>query len=506
MTRWPALIYFGLWASSAASDAPLSAIEWLSETVVEPEGVLQGSEAPVTAGVETPSVSVAALTPENARTVGIARPESKGLPPNLWRGSDTQSLITLINAQPTNSVPSLQRLLHDLLVLEAQAPLAQEDAEAFLIARLDKLLDLGAIDQAQRLIEVSDSNSSQIFRRAFDIALLTGTEDLMCDQLRRTPDIAPTFPARIFCLARGGDWTAAALTLETAEALGLISDEDDILFARFLEPELNDGADPLPPPSAVTPLIFRVREAIGEYVPTQGLPIAFAHADLRSTVGWKAQLEAAERLTANGSMSPEDFATIYMQRQPAASGGVWDRVAPFQRLTRAIEAGDISGIERALPPTWEAMQAAGTEAAFSALYADTLKTTDLNAEGQQIADLMALMTRTPGESVETRSNAPQIAFLQSLTTGRPRTLSDDPLEVAIRAAFFARGLPSDFRTLRRASQQGEALLKAIKYFAEGLEGDRQRLTQSLQALRALGYEDIAISAAIEAMIQNERPS
>ena len=80
--------------------------------------------------------------------------------------------------------------------------------------------------------------------------------------LRATPDLAPTFPARIFCLARAGDWNAAALTLRTAQALGYVTPEEDALLQRFLEPELDDG-ETLPPPDKPTPLVWRMFEAIG---------------------------------------------------------------------------------------------------------------------------------------------------------------------------------------------------------------------------------------------------
>ncbi len=72
-------------------------------------------------------------------------------------------------------------------------------------------------------------DDAEVFRRRFDAALLLGTEDQACRTLLNTPELAPTYPTRIFCLAREGDWDTAAVTLETARALGVISDADDAL-------------------------------------------------------------------------------------------------------------------------------------------------------------------------------------------------------------------------------------------------------------------------------------
>jgi hypothetical protein len=57
------------------------------------------------------------------------------------------------------------------------------------------------------------------------VTLLTGTEHDACAILRSQPALAPTLPARVFCLARNGDWNAAVLTLNTARALGDVTPE-----------------------------------------------------------------------------------------------------------------------------------------------------------------------------------------------------------------------------------------------------------------------------------------
>ncbi|MES2541924.1 MAG: hypothetical protein V4583_15285, partial [Pseudomonadota bacterium] len=98
----------------------------------------------------------------------------------------------------------------------------------------------------------------------------------------------------------------------------------------FLDPDLFEG-EPVPPaPSPVTPLDWMIYAAIGEPLPTEGLPIAFSYAELSPRVGWKSQIEAAERLTRAGTIPPNVILGLYTEREPAASGGVWDRVATFQ--------------------------------------------------------------------------------------------------------------------------------------------------------------------------------
>jgi hypothetical protein len=317
----------------AAGDAPLSAIPWLSDSV---------AAAPPAGD----PITVRRL-PQPARAVGAIAPADAGIPADLWAGSSAGDLVRLLDAMPTAMPPGPADLLARLLAV--RAPVADPDGE-FLRARLDMLMAMGRLDVARDVIADAGTLDDALFRRAFDIALLTGTEDAACRQFEGRPDLSPTYPARVFCLARLGDWQAAALTLETAEALGALSAEESDLLGRFLE----DGeGELLPPPrrrGTVTPLAFRLFEAIGEALSTRGLPLAFAHADLRPQNGWKTRLEAAERLFRAGAIPSADLLAIYRENAPAASGGVWDRAA-------AVQAWD-----DATPETRETLRAAAQDA------------------------------------------------------------------------------------------------------------------------------------------------
>jgi len=308
-----------LLAQSGDEDAPLSAIDWLSDTVRLPAetAVTDGppgpgtratrippeDEAPVTQGAGIPDVTVLPLGRSSPDRIGLLPTSVTGLPRDLWSGSDVAVLEPLMRAEPVDTLPALRQLLTMVLLAEAEPPLNAGPDGALFLARVDKLLDFGTLDPAQSLLEAADPDTPELFRRWFDVSLLTGTEDAACEVLQSRPTIAPTPSARIFCLARSGDWSTAALTLNTARVLGDIDPETAQLMERFLDPELFEGEAALPPPSRPSPLDFRLREAIGEGLNTTALPRAFAHADLRGTVGWKSQLEAAERLARTGAIS-----------------------------------------------------------------------------------------------------------------------------------------------------------------------------------------------------------
>lgn len=490
----------------ARAEAPLSAIDWLSDSVSEPAAPAQPDGGDVVQGAAPEEISVTALSGPRLDAVGLLPPAVTGLPADTWGDSDTGELVRLIQAKRAPRLPATAGLLYTLLLAELDPPKGSETDGRLLLARLDTLLALGALDQAQALLERAGPTDPALFRRWFDVSLLTGHEDRACAAMRATPDIAPTFPARIFCLARGGDWNAALLTLDTAKALGYVTEEEDALLIRFLDPELFEGEPPLPVPAHPSPLVFRMFEAIGEALPTTTLPLAFAQSDLRFTAGWKARIEAAERLARSGAIDENRLLGIYTERMPAASGGVWDRVEAVQAFDVALLSGDAGAVARALPPAWAAMREAGLEVPFATLYGERLARLPLTDAARALGFRIALL----GDSYEAvaaghEPATPQEAFIAGLARGDVAGLEPPtPAAAALAAAFQGPDPGPQLGALLDGGRLGEALLHAIALIDTGAVGDLEDLTAGVALLRAVGLEDVARRAALQIVILEPR--
>lgn len=507
-TRAPLALVLMLAALPARADAPLSAIDWLSQSIATPAAEPAVPEPEVSPGALPSDVTVSVLGGPSPDSAGVLAPQVTGLPRDLWGLGRTDEIAALIRAERIDALPALRDLILRVLLAEAEAPADAGGRGILLLARIDKLLEMGALDQVAALIEAAQSDDAQVFRRAFDVAMLTGTEDTACARLRDAPDLAPTFPARIFCLARSGDWNAAALSLRTGQALGQISEVEDALLSRFLDPDLYEGEPPLTPPQPVTPLAWRMLEAVGEGLPTLGLPLAFSHAELRDTAGWKAQVEAAERLSRAGVVSPNLLLGIYTARLPAASGGVWDRVDAFQRFDTALATGDAAQVAARLPLVWSRLSAAELEVPFAALFGEALIGLDLPPEAAALAFRVALLSpayeraavaRVPADATE--------AFLAGLARGDLAGLTPpDSLARAIAPAFADPPPPPapDLAALAEERRTGEAILLAIDRIGRGVQGDMRGVTEGLALLRRLGLEDAARRTALELMLLERR--
>lgn len=503
------LVLAGLIGQSGPAGAqdPLSAIDWLSQSVAVPAA--QPGSAPfepaITAGAAHEDIAVTVLDGPSPDATGLLAPQVTGLPQALWGLGRTEEIVALIRSERVETLPALQALLNTMMLAEAAPPADSGGRGDLLLARIDELLDVGALEQAAALLDVAGSAEPELFRRRFDVALLTGTEDRACVQMRENPQLAPTFPARIFCLARSGDWNAAALTLRTAQALGFVTEDEDALLSRFLDPELYEGDPPLAKPDRPTPLVWRMLEAVGEPLPTNTLPLAFAQAELRDTAGWKSQIEAAERLARTGAISPNRLLGLYTDRKPAASGGVWDRVADVQALEAALAASDVQAVAQILPRVWDLMVTAELEVPFATLFTAPLGKLALPAPVDALAFRIALLS--PDYDAAARARMPADAteaFLIGIALGVSDRPAPDSLGRAIAPAFRTPAPGLDTVALVQDGRIGEAILLAIDQIGEGLRGNLPLVTQGLSLLRLVGLEDAARRTALELMLLERR--
>ena len=142
----------------------------------------------------------------------------------------------------------------------------------------------------------------------------------------------------VYCYARKGDWLTAHLILKTESVLGDISEHLISLLNRYLEVDFEVDLNALlPPPSLITPLEYRLYEAIGEPIPAEYLPIKYSQSDLSGDNGWRAQVIAAERLASTSAIPENQILGIYTKYNTSVSGGVWERVDAVKSLDTALE-------------------------------------------------------------------------------------------------------------------------------------------------------------------------
>jgi hypothetical protein len=485
--------------AAQAQEEPISAIDWLSKAV----NTSPSFSLPPSQGIETEVIAAEPLGAAPKDAAGLIAPETSGLPRDLWAGATSAEIARAFAAQPNDQLFSARSLLFTLLLAEL-APPADAGAESRLfLARIDKLLELGALDRAEALLEQAGPDTQATFARWFDTSLLTGYEDRACAAMLAAPEIAPTPQARIFCLARGGDWAAADLLLRAGTALGTIAPEEAQLIDRFLDPELFEGEPDLPAPDRLTPLDFKMREATAQPRPARTLPLAFAWADLSPFATWRAQLLAAERLARTGAVPPGQLMALYTGHKPSASGGLWDRVDAVQSFDIALLAGESDTATAALSRAWQAMKAARLAVPFARYYRARLASWPVEGDAAPLLEI-ALLGGDPDPAADRFTpRTPDEAAWIRLATGQPPDATDDPLLEALGPIWQDPApsmVPAD--RSKAAAGRGLDLLSALAELS--FSSEPTDFAAALGRLRALGYDDLARSAALERAILGQQ--
>ncbi|MEQ9258002.1 MAG: hypothetical protein RIG84_02770 [Roseovarius sp.] len=505
----------------ALAQEPLSAIDWLKSpapiTVAQPleqtigdtdgDGRVESDEglrsvAPARpGGVTVPDVAVMPLGEAQADAVGLLPASTTGLPPTLWEASATDALAEALAELGGTPLPAVQALYYTLILAEAEPPSDVASNARFLIARVDALRSFGAVEPALALIERAGPRRPELFDSWMDLALLTGEEHEPCRALMEAPRLTGHYATRIFCLARAGDWQTAALTLETAAATGALSPHEEALLTAFLDPEAETTAATMAPPRHMSPLVFRLYEAVGTFLPTRTLPREYAVADLRGTMGWRAEIEAAERLAQTGALPANRLLGLYTQQRPAASGGVWERVRAMQEIDAAMESGEPQAVALALPRAWLAMKAQGLGVAFATLYGERLAAMDLPSQ-RDVAHEVALLS--PAYERAAEALGPQTArlrFLEGLARGAPDgSLAETQGARAIAQGFAAREPGRGAAELLARGALGEAILQAARALDGQSATPGRAVSEALATLRLVGLEDMARRAALQMLL------
>lgn len=499
------------------TNAPLSAIGWLSDSVALPAPSIDSavlgpdpSEPQTTNGAAVAQVTMSLLEAPVLDSVGLLSSATTGFSRDLWGQSRPDDLARRITGMPLHLYPAMQDLLNTLLLTELNPPKgARTGDDRLFMARVDRLLAIGALDQAEALLSRAGNSNPNVFRRGFDTALLLGVEDRFCEVLKNSPDLSPTFPARVFCLARSGDWEAAVLTLETGRALGYISDFEDALLARFLDPDLFEGEPPLRRPTDLTPLTYRMFEAIGEHIPTGNLPLAFAQADMRANIGWKARAEAGERLARVGAATPNQLLGLYTERRPAASGGIWDRMQTIRRFEQSLNSGNEAALTAALKALWPQIEDAALEVPFARLFGARLisKTPD-DPQARRVALSLGLLSSNSEEFAAawpTQVSDQKEALLMAIALGNTEgAVAYNATSRAVVEGLNATEIPIRLKSLMDSDRMGEAILRAIALYDSGTQGNLDEIADALAFFRQIGLERVARQAALEVLILERR--
>ncbi|MCF6304484.1 MAG: hypothetical protein L3J33_03860 [Rhodobacteraceae bacterium] len=496
-------------AQVAIAEAPLSAIDWLSESLSQPPNFVITPPSPPNVMLSS-SIFSSSLDLVSRDAAGILPPAITGFPARLWGDMPADQVILALENHKPAGVPELHSLFRNLLLAQADPPLAGEQVSP-LLTRIDLLMDMGALDEAETLIKLAGVTEPEIFKQWFDVSIMANRTRAVCAALAESPDLSDDVTTRVVCLARGGDWNAAAITLSLSASIGDLEPLREELLIRFLDPDLFAHDQETVFPDPFTPVDFALREALGLPRPTP-MPLMFLPADLKLNTPQRRRMEAAEQLVQSAAIPTSLLFAAYRGGRPASSGGIWERANVVQRLDRALIGDDDVALANAIQQAFEEMANVGLLPALAAEYSDALahhpKSPDLESVSTMVQTLLLLQGIPVSAWVETNEpDSTRIEMARILASRIPvlgLSPYDDPLLNAIFAAFADQTPPlSSFSynlDLIESGQIGAGVLVALGLLANGFDGEPANIHEGLFLLRKAGLDGAARRVAIQLLL------
>jgi len=504
--------------SGAQAEPPKSAIDWLSESLLHPPVFVITPPARTGHSLKTPSITTMPLEMISRDAAGLLPPEVTGFPRAIWGDTPSEIAEQQLRSFTKSEVPEIMSLFKQVLLAQSDPPLDSGPEGSLLLARIDLLFAIGALEEAETLAMLAGISEPEVFRRWFEISLIGQRTNAPCEVLQRQPSLSNDIATRVICLARSGDWNAAAITVSLAESLGQIAVDDADLLVRFLDPEMFADLPDAGNPDPLDPITFALRESLALPRPVTALPLPYLNADLFLRTPARQRIVAAERLMRASAIPPGLLFAAYRGARAASSGGAWGRAENVQDLDTALVSEDDERLAEAISTAMVAFADSGLLYAFAFEYADTFAHFPPGPEtgfiAPRIRKLLLIADRPMAQwATLGRADPPMVQFATRLASRAPvqgMSPYSHPLLESIHLAFANLTPPRrEIPTLLNKIDTGnfaEVLLHALALLANGRDADPQALHEGLFLLRKLGLEDAARRVAIQLLLIEPEPA
>ena len=459
------------------TNAPISAIDWLSQPGLAPLSEDGMIESDPSVGAILNEVSVIELDAPLEKSYGLIPANISGIPQDFWTDVDPNTLYQMIGSLPELGLPATDDFLLRALLAESAG------GEAVLGVRVNTLINRGAVHAAYNLLGQSQVTNLENFNLFAETSLLTDNVKRMCDQLNAARHFSNDEALQVYCHSRAGSWDTAVLNYFTLNALGAFTLTTSALLAADLDPELaNNLILPEVDPAKITALEFKLRASVGQPVPTLSLPLKFVSFDLSEESGWRQQIEAAERLGAVGSLPATQLLEKYKSGKASLSDGVWGRVRAVQGLDRAL-ADPIIDPSAELIVFWNAMQSNKLIAPLARAWADKLVNFKIVPEENSILYKMKVLS-SPND------------FEFRPTMVRLRQYNPTVLNGTYENLMFR--LQKNVKVSQ--SFRSANMLRGMRLISDAMKGNEPALLEAISLYQAMGLTPLAKQLAKEFLI------
>ncbi len=285
-----------------------------AEMTAPPKAVMQPAKLPeVNSG---PGIQVDTLKSISPDTAGILSAEEGGFGPDMWLGTSSRFIETMLVRMPINVASTTMRgLMRRLLLTPATMPPGHLGDGSHVVKRVGLLTEMGDVTAVGQLLDAIPGRESmdQLIRYEADIRFLANDNARACAlaaaQINNF-DNSYWQKAFIFCQALAGEQDKAALGVSLLREVG---EQDEAFFT--LVNRLSGGDTPLQSLSDPAPLHLSMARAGKVQLPadvvTSNKPGILRSIATSPNAPVEIRLEAAERAEMAGALDVDTLRQLY---------------------------------------------------------------------------------------------------------------------------------------------------------------------------------------------------
>ena len=448
----------------------------------------------------------------NVNGIGLISIERTKFPSDLWSNSSEKVLSEKLNSMPNLTLTTTNKIFKRLLLVDAKPPLnsigVKNMGYLFLLSRIDKLINLGAIDEVEELLNYIDEPSVELMKRKIQVASLNGRLSKTCDLANKYPNFEGMLQFKIICLVRKNDWQAAALAFTVGSSLKQFDEKEKQLLLNYLDPEIENTSLHDIEINDLSPTNFYLMHGKKELIPPEILPNKYAYAFSLLGMPPKLRIKSMEQLASNYVVNANTLFSLYRSSLNEDKENANDARIIVMQLEQAFKSDSEQRKLLALKQATKVFQKKKLLVHLSNEYVDELKNL-YYSEDKRLNDLaITLLSLTDGITNEffmLESINPDINCLIDIKKKVFINYETDSglceLVKKLNIEIIKKSFPTN-RNLDAQMEKGLILLESLNLLENGLSTEFEEVKLSLSMLTKIGLIDLVNEISKELIALN----
>ncbi len=448
----------------------------------------------------------------NVNGIGLISIERTKFPSDLWRNSSEKVLSEKLTSMPNLTLTSTNKIFKRLLLVDAKPPLnsigVKNMGYLFLLSRIDQLINLGAIDEVEEILNYIKEPSVELMKRKIQVASLNGRLAKTCDLANKYPNFEGMLQFKIICLVRKSDWQAAALAFTVGSSLKQFDEKERKLLLNYLDPDIQTNSLYDVEINDLSPTSFYLMHGKKELIPPDILPNKYAYAFSLFGSPPKIRIKSMEQLAAKYVVNSNTLFSLYRSSLIENKENANDSTIVVMQLEQAFNSDSEHNKLLALKQATKVFQKKNLLVHLSNEYVDELKNL-YYSDDKRLKDLViALLSLTDGMTNQffmMESNNPDINCLIDIKKKVFKEHETDSglckLVKKLNIEIIKKSFPTH-RNLDAQMEKGLILLESLNLLENGLSTEFEEVRLSLSMLTKIGLIDLVNEISVELIALN----